>query len=122
MEQQDGFAAVDALVALTLLAITLSLAMEAAGSARRLGAAALQTRRATALLQYLQANAPAGPGKWSGQAAGMNWRLEAKLLDADPQANALRLCRRAAEVRDGPRRFALASTAFCKAPAPAAAP
>jgi len=70
-----GFAAVDALVALTVLASTLILALGAASSAQRAVAAALETRRAEQLLGFLMSLPKVSPGIWTGADHGIAWTL-----------------------------------------------
>ena len=117
-QREAGFAAIDALVALTIMAMTLALALEATATSRRLAAAALQSERAGALLQYLIEAGSSAPGAWSGRSSGLNWRLNVVLQGADPHAPAVRTCRRAAAASDpqSGRRFSLSALAFCKPP------
>jgi hypothetical protein len=116
--RDGGFAAVDALVALTILATTLALALHATATSRSLAARALQSERAGALLQYLLQAGSHEPGQWSGRAEGFDWRLDVALQGPDPHAPALRTCRRTASAREqtSGRRFSLSAVVFCKAP------
>lgn len=110
-----GFAAVDALVALTILSSTLVLALGAASSAQRAAAAALEARHAHQLLGFLM-NAPKeGPGIWSGADRGMTWTL--RIAQAAPPSTqaAWPLCRRIADARSERtgRRYELSTVETC---------
>ena len=119
--REAGFAAIDALVALTIMAMTLALTLEATATSRRLAGAALLSERASALLQYLIEAGSAAPGEWSGRSGGLNWRLDVVLQSADPHAPAVRTCRRLATASDpqSRRKFSLSALAYCKPPDPA---
>ncbi len=117
-----GFAAVDALVALTILAVTFSLAFDAVNSARRLAVASVEIRKAHALLEYLVDAGPRGVGLSWGRSDGFDWRLQTTLKAIDPHAPSVRMCSRAAAavgVRSR-RRFVLSTLEFCKPPEPPA--
>ncbi len=118
-EQLHGFAAVDALVALTVLATTLALALQAEAVARRLAGSALRSEQAGVLLQYLIETGARTPGKWTGRSGGLDWRFDVALQPADPRAGALRTCRRTATASEagGRRTVSLTVLAFCRPPA-----
>ena len=115
---EEGFAAVDALVGLTILALTLSLALQALGSSRNLAATALETQQATRLLQYLVDSSPNRIGALTGVTGGFGWRLQVAMEPADLQAANLRLCRWSAEAVNAKsrRRYDLDTLEFCRAP------
>ena len=115
---EAGFAAVDAMVALTILASAMALTLEATATARRLADAGVQDDRAGVLLEYLVQAGPRGPGDWTGRSRSLDWRLEVRLQPSDPHAPALRVCQRLAAVSDprSRRRFTLSALAFCLAP------
>ena len=112
---REGFAAVDALVALTLLALTISLALQGMTSARRLASRAVELRQAGALLQYLVDAGARDPGEQSGVLDPFQWRLEVKARPADPETPALRMCTRTAIVTHTPsrRQYRLVGLDFC---------
>ena len=111
----DGFAAIDALVALTLLALTISLALQGMTSARRLASRAVELRQAGALLQYLVDAGARDPGERSGVQQPFQWRLEVKARPADPETPALRMCERTATVTQmqSRRQYRLEGLDFC---------
>ena len=117
-EGTRGFAAVDALVGLTILASTVALALQAMQSSRQVALAAAESEQAQVLLKYLVAReARSGTGA-AGRQAGFNWRTQTIYLPADPGAPGLTLCRRwagATSARSG-RRYALATAGFCRRP------
>jgi hypothetical protein len=113
--ESEGFAAVDAMVALTILATTVALALVAVEVGRRDSEAALRLERATDLLAYVLAASPDRIGEESGKAPGYDWRrvIAPSVDDLGPALPAL--CTRWAEVRslvDG-RRYSLATTEIC---------
>lgn len=73
-EEEDGYAAVDALVALMILASTLVCAISATHSSRAAADMALEIRRANELAGYLLEVSPTTPGETVGQAEGFDWR------------------------------------------------
>ena len=111
----NGFAAVDALVALTILALTISLSLQSLGSARRLAGRTVEIRQASALLQYLVDAGARDPGVQTGVQAPFQWRFEVSLEPVDPQAPALKLCRRAAVVTEirSRRTYRLQGIEYC---------
>jgi hypothetical protein len=70
---QDGYAAVDALVALMILASTLVAALSATHGSRLVADAALELRQANELSAYLLETSPRTPGETSGEAEGFAW-------------------------------------------------
>ena len=111
----DGFAAIDALVALTLLALTISLALQGMTSARRLASRAVELRQASALLQYLVDAGARDPGEQSGVLQPFQWRLVVEARPADSQTPALHLCTRTAIVTQiqSHRQYRLQGLDFC---------
>jgi hypothetical protein len=111
----EGFAAVDALVALTVLALTISLSLQSLETARRLAARTVEIRQASALLQYLVDAGAREPGDRTGVQDRLRWRLVVAVEPDNSQAPALKLCRRTATVTDaGSRRtYRLESLEFC---------
>jgi hypothetical protein len=110
----DGFAAIDALVALTIISTTIILSLGAVETGRRAALAGAETRRAGDLMQYLLGAAPLRPGSASGEANGFVWRV-----DTEPEAvstlASLRLCDRSARLvsRASGRRYAMRTAAIC---------
>jgi hypothetical protein len=105
---------VDALVALTILAATIALALQAAGSARRTAAAAEEIRSANTLLAYLVQTYPTDQ---QGRSGAFTWSVEVTPLSTAKAGGALRLCRDAVQVKSQRtnRRYALATLEACPA-------
>lgn len=112
----DGFAAVDALVALTILATTIALSLEAATTAAQAAAAANEVRQANTLLQYLLQSRASDDAGRSEQFA---WRVEVKASDAAQAGSPFQLCRHAAVARGrrSGRSYALVTLTACPAKA-----
>lgn len=111
----DGFAAVDALVALTVLSSTIILTLAATQVARRAATDALETRRASELLQFVVLSEPHKIGDRTGQAAGFIWRLETAQSTIAVNAATPPICTRKAEVtslRTG-HHYRLATSEIC---------
>ena len=113
-----GFAAVDALVALTILATMIGLSFEALLSSRRVALDAAEIQRAELLLRYLLVRAHGLGSDETGSLSGFDWRIQTTYLPAETGRPALTLCRRwagATNVRTG-RRYVLATVDFCSRP------
>ena len=81
-EGQGGFAAVDALVAITILSSSLALSLTAAQIGVRASRTAAETRDAELILRD-QLEITAGQvGVWSGRDQGLDWRVEAWLANS----------------------------------------
>jgi hypothetical protein len=113
----DGYAAVDAMVALVILAMTITFALGAAQTARRAAVAADETRRATQLLRYLEEEAPLTLATQSGRANGFAWHVQTHSA-ADAGVPGVLLCDRLAELvsNTSHRRFHLEGAAICPPP------
>lgn len=112
---EAGYAAVDALVALMILASTLVCAVSASHGSRLAADAALELRRANELTAYLLETSPTTPGETSGQADGFAWtRTVSQPVDTfGPGA----VCERSIELiglRDQ-RRYSAKTNAICPA-------
>lgn len=87
-EGQAGFAAIDALVAVTILSLSLALSLTAVQAGVRASRAAGETRDAELILRD-RLEATAGRiGAWTGQDQGLAWRVEAHAADATPVSQA----------------------------------
>jgi hypothetical protein len=114
-DRDAGFAAVDALVALMILAATITLSLRAVETARRAALGADEMRQATQMLRGLLDTPVAPPGALAGQTPVFLWRVETRAGAAIPGAAGATICARAASVtsrRDG-RRFALDGAEIC---------
>ena len=109
-----GFAAVDALVALTIFAVTIALVLQGAGTARRLAVAASETREAAVLGQYLLETSPRKPGQSGGRANGFLWKVN---VAASPAAglSQVELCKRSVDLTgaESGRRYSLSTAEAC---------
>ncbi len=113
-EGEAGFASVDALVALSILAVTITLALGAAVSARRVSAAGLEATRARAVLGGLMNGPVQPPGVYRGRTPDFSWRVE--ISQTGPAPAPVELCRRRAEVRAirSNRRYSYETRAVCR--------
>jgi Tfp pilus assembly protein PilV len=110
----DGFAAVDAMVALLILSVTIVFSLEAVQTAKRAATAAEETRRATALLRYLVDSAPDAVSQQSGRANGFGWRVDVRAGAPSGVPMAV-VCEQTADLvseKTG-RRFRLATAVIC---------
>jgi len=110
----EGFLALDALIGLSILSISLALTLNALGVSRRLADAGMELRRAKQFaVQLCQANGPATAT--SGVSSGFRWTLE---VSADPLSGpSPRLCRRHARLVSlkTARIFEASATQICPA-------
>ena len=114
-QDDQGFAAVDALVALTLLSLTIGLSLVGAQTAQRAAARAQEARRASNVLRALLEVTPAGSAERQGSDGAFAWRYVAAPLTDQGAVPPLRLCRRSAEATSlqGGRRYRLETLAPC---------
>jgi hypothetical protein len=80
-EGQGGFAAVDALVAVTILSSSLALSLTAAEIGMRASRTAGETRDAELVLRGRLEDTAGQAGVWSGRVQGLSWRIEAHRSD-----------------------------------------
>jgi hypothetical protein len=113
----DGYAAVDAMVALVILSISITFALGAAQTARRAAVAAEETRRATALMRYLVDEAPQATAVETGTANGFTWRVQVRPA-ANTSVPSSFVCDRTTELvsNTSHRRFHLEGAAVCPPP------
>lgn len=109
---QGGFAAVDALVAVTILSSSLALSLMAAQVGARASRTAGQTRDAEVLLRERLEVTAGQTGVWSGRERGLDWRVEARVLDAG-QARLAAPCVRIASAKAGGRTYRIATADIC---------
>ncbi|MDR3509242.1 MAG: hypothetical protein P4L64_15215 [Caulobacteraceae bacterium] len=117
-EAEAGFAAVDALVALMILATTIILSLGAVSIARRASANAVEARRAEQLLRGLIDSAPHRVSAASGRQGGFDWRVDIRADAGAALPAGVSLCQRSAQVRaeGSGRRYALAGSELCRPP------
>jgi hypothetical protein len=115
---EQGFAAIDALVALIILASTLILSLGAIHTARIGAANAAEMRRADNALQGLLRTTPLAIGEVSGRTADFDWWVSTAPSALDVHWPTARICIRAASVRAlaSGRRYALTTAQICPAP------
>ena len=106
---RGGFAAVDAIVALTLLSITLAFCMQATVAAAKAGRVAAELRRAQALSRQALTASVSDPD--AGTDGGLDWslRIDRETVDGLP------LCRKqfTAISRTGGRRYSWQALSPC---------
>ncbi len=115
-KSEEGFAAVDAMVALAILAGTFAVGASALGSARRIAAAAAEMGAADATLRLVADQQPGTLGDSSGRSGRFQWRAQTVL--SEMVASGPAICRRTAAVtstRSG-RRYELNTYVFCLPP------
>lgn len=116
-EQADaaGFAAVDALMALTILAITIAFAINAVSVGQRAARAASETRKAEVLMVALLDAPTRQPGVYRGTGSDMAWTVTVtpRLGQMSPM-----LCDTKVEVagRTSRRTYQLATAETCPKP------
>lgn len=111
-----GYAAIDALAALAILATTISLSITGLATARRMADTALEATRARTTVTSLLNQQAMPPGLYSGRTAQFDWTLAIEEESA-PTANA-RLCRKQAALtglKSG-RRYTVETHDFCASP------
>ncbi len=121
-EANGGFASVDALVALTILAVVITLGFQAMTTSRRAAFAAAETGQARTLLESLLRRVARVGSDEAGGVSGFNWRTHTVYLPSAPGAPGITLCRRWAGVtaaRSG-RQYVLSTADFCRRPKAAA--
>ena len=95
---QGGFAAVDALVAVTILSSSLALSLMAAQTGARASRTAGETRDAELLLRDRLEGTASQAGVWRGRAQGLDWRVEAAFSQTDPAHRAAPCVRTASAI------------------------
>ena len=112
---ENGFAAVDAMVALVILSTTIILSLGAVEIGRKASVKALETRKAGALLQGLLETSPGQIGALSGTANGFDWRVVTTPAKENAATNPTKLCDRVAQAlsRASGRRYVFTTTDVC---------
>ncbi|HYE47262.1 MAG TPA: hypothetical protein VEA44_15975 [Caulobacter sp.] len=105
-DSSEGFASIDAIVAMLVLAVTVALALQASAMARQLSHRAVATRQAGLLLNQLLADPRPTEPLVEGATDRHRWRLERRLAGMAADERAPRLCEWRAVVTD--RRSGLA--------------
>jgi hypothetical protein len=115
-DDESGFAAVDALVALTTLATAITFCLRAVETAQQAALAADETVQATQMLRGLVDARPSPPGVVSGRSPQFLWRIETKPVAPATNPNGMQLCERSASLVSvrSQRRYALSSAYICK--------
>ena len=111
----SGFAAVDALVALMILAITITLSLRAVETAKRAATSADEMRQATQVMRGLLEAPLAKRGVQTGQTVAFDWRLETRTGASPVGAPGALICDRVASVtaRRTGRRYGLRTSEIC---------
>jgi hypothetical protein len=115
--RDSGFAAVDAVVALMVLATTLTLVLENAETAKRLASAADESQRARLLGAYLLETPPIRAGVATGQSSGFAWTLDT-VASQVASLQQIQLCKRTARLTAATsgRQYAMVTARICPAP------
>lgn len=104
----------DAVVALTILATSIALVLQNAGTAKHLAEAARETEDARTLGMFLLETAPGAPGVTTGRSGAFAWAMSVTTASVAPFAQ-VRLCRRRVEVTAlaTTRRYVMATSSIC---------
>ncbi len=115
---EDGFAAVDALVALMILSATIILSLGAAEVARRATRDAVQLRRADQILLGLLKTSPQEIGVAQGRSSNFVWRVTIRPANAAPRSHTAQVCERVAQVQSlgDHRRYSMSTSELCPTP------
>jgi hypothetical protein len=110
---QDGFAAVDALVAVTILSSSLALSLMAAQVGMRASRSADETRDVELLLRERLEGTVGRAGAWSGHDQGLDWRIEAHVADTTSSGRAAPCVRTASAKAASGRTYRIATVDTC---------
>jgi hypothetical protein len=116
-EAEEGYAAVDALVALMLIAAALAAAFPALAQAARVADSAREVRSAKAFLAHLLEASPATLQVQTGETSEFRWRVAMEPTGAE---RPVAICRQAAQLvhRESGRRYVAATLEACPAEEP----
>lgn len=113
-EGQGGFAAVDALVAVTILSSSLALSLMATQIAARASRMAGETHDAELLLRDILERTAGQAGVWRGRDQGLDWDAEAQVPRTSPGRRA-EPCLRVAQARaTSGRTYRIATVDICQ--------
>jgi hypothetical protein len=114
----QGYVVVDALVALTILGMTLSLSLVAADRATRAARLAQEIRLADALLRDVLVSGPRSLRPLSGVTSGYAWTVETQVTSAE---RPIEVCRRYVQLTalSSSRRYWASTFETCPAEEPA---
>src|SRR3954463_16088587 len=110
---QDGFAAVDALVAVTILSSSLALSLMATQVGTRASRLAGETRDAELLLRARLEATASQAGVWRGRDQSLDWRVEAHVADAVSSRRAAPCVRTASAKAASGRTYRIATVDTC---------
>ncbi|MDO8297668.1 MAG: hypothetical protein Q7T19_14655 [Caulobacter sp.] len=96
-ENSAGFAAVDALTALAILATTIALSIVALSVARRAAAAAAEATTARTTLLMILNDPPRPAGIYAGASSAFDWMLQVRA--ESPPSAPVRICTEHASLR-----------------------
>jgi len=108
----DGYALIDALVALFIMAMALILSLQATAQARRAATQAWEVRRAQTLLAHLAEIGPRSFEDTSGFSDGFAWRIETRTTGGE---RPIEVCRRKVRIDNvrSHRTYELATLTAC---------
>lgn len=110
---QDGFAAVDALVAVTILSSSLALSLMAAQVGARASRTADESRSADLLLRERLERTAGQTGAWRGRDGGLDWRVETHVSGAGSPRLAAPCTRVASARAASGRTYRIATADIC---------
>jgi hypothetical protein len=114
-DAEGGFAAVDALVALMILATTITLCLRAVETARLAAVSGMEMRQSTQLLRGLLDSPVGQPGVITGKTPAFRWRVATDRTASGEDVAAALLCERTAQavaIRSG-RSYSLSTADVC---------
>jgi hypothetical protein len=110
---QGGFAAVDALVAVTILSSSLALSLMAAQIGARASRTAGEIRDAELLLRDRLEGTARQAGAWRGRDQGLDWRVEAPPSQTEPAQRAAPCVRTASVTAASGRTYRMVTVQTC---------
>jgi hypothetical protein len=113
--KRRGFAVVDSVIALLVMASSLALTITASQVARKAALAADEMRRADRVLNYLVERAAGFSGRRSGQMSGLLWQVDVSSDSVILAQSETRLCRLTFRVQSqaSGRVFTASTERFC---------
>lgn len=113
VEDQSGFAAADALVAVTILSSSLAMSLVAAGIGARASRAAEEVHAAELLLRDRLEQTAGRSGTWMGRDRGLAWMVTARPAEGGDPRRAAPCVRQASARADSGRLYRLVTVDIC---------
>ena len=117
-QPDSGFASIDAIVALTILSVTLALSLQASQVASNLAHRTSDAAEAGVLLSQLIDTAEVQPTRLSGDTGRFRWTYVSAISQGPSEASSQRLCSRTAQVtaKASPHPYSLTTLTLCPIP------